>query len=234
MDDPADCYQAESLYDRDSDPPIYEKGGAKAKYRMRLSFNAWSNSEQKGEIKQFSFLWFWGAKFTDYGIMKRFQIKHIRPDKHSVFFLQDKPTELSPHEIKQRFFNAAADKSCKQAMASKNINDPPVRGVFHHTLALKKFKGADLDRKQLNTDMKIALRLMFSPTRGGGQYAEVIVKNMNKTSSCHVFSRYVKILGGEAHKDQLYFKRIEIAKRFGNSDRYYMITWLLDKTTRHR
>ncbi len=229
MENPADCYQVESLYDPDADPPIYVKGKANANYRKRLDFHAISPSGHKSEGKLFTLLWFWGAKYTDYGIMKRFQIKQTRADKHSIFFLQEEPIKLSPNEIKQNFFNPITDKTCEQAVAQKNINNSPIQGTYHHTFVLKKFKGAGKNKKLLDEDMKIALRLDLSPTKGGSQYAQVIVKDMDKPSSCYAFSKHAKTIDWQAYNGKHYTKHIEIAKKFGDSDRYYMITWLLDK-----
>ncbi len=229
MDDPADCYQVESRYDRDADPPIYEKGKANANYRQRLDFHALSPSGREGEVKQFSFRWFWGKKFASYGTMRRFQIKQTRPDKRSIFFLQQEQLKLPPDKIKQQFFNPQADKTCAQAIARKDINRPPVQGIYHHTLVLKKFKGAGKNKKPLDEDMKIALRLDLSATKGGSQYANVIVKDIANPSSCYTFGRHAKTIDWQAYNGQRYSKHIEITKKFGDSDRYYMIIWLLDQ-----
>lgn len=234
MDDPTECYQVESRYDRDADPPIYEKGRAKSNYRTRLNFQAFDSSGREGEGRFFKFIWLWGAKFTDYGIMQRFQINQIRIDKYSLFFLQEKPIKISPQEIKQKFFNSKADKICQQTIAQKNINKPPLQKIYYHTLMLKKFKGAGKSRKELNQDMKIAIRIDFSVTKGGSQYVNVIVKNIDKTSSCFAFSRYAKTIDWMVYKGKQYTKHIEIAKKFGDSDRYYMITWVLDDKKKAR
>ena len=229
MDKPADCSKVESRYDHDADPPIYEKGKTIANYRKRLNFRATIASGRAGEVKIFTFLWYGGKKYPDYGIMQRLQIKQTHVDKRSIYFLTDTQIKLSPDEIKQRFFNAKADRACEQDAAQNSANNPPIEGVWHHAFALPQFKGAGSDKKLVDNNKKIALRLAFTPTKGGGQHVRVIVKDLDKPSSCHAFTRYAQTIDWQAHNDKLYSKRIEITKKFGDSDRYYMITWLLER-----
>ncbi len=234
MDDPSDCHTVESRHDPDSDPPIYAKAKAKTDYRKRLDFHATLASGRVGEAKMFTFLWFWGKQSTSYGIMKRLQITQTYPDKRSVYFLTDKQIKLSPDDIAQRFFSAKADKTCAQAAAQNRVNNPPVEGVWYHAFVLPRLEGTGKGKKLLHKNKKIVLRLAFRLTKGGGQHVQVIVRDLDKPSSCHVFTKYAQTLDWRAHDDRLYDKHIVISKKFGDSSRYYLLTWLLDKEKRAR
>lgn len=229
MDDPSDCLQVESNYDLDADPPIYEKGKTNANYRQRLQFHAVSPGGSHEPTQQVSLQWYWGKKFTTYGIMKKLTIKQLHQNKPTIYFLSEKTITLSPEEIKTRFFSLTANQTCQQATAAKNITRQPVQGIWHYAFTLPKYTGAGQERKLKDKKAKFALRLELNPTKGGGQHARVIVKDMNKPSTCYAFSKYAHTLDWKTHNDKLYHKHIAINKRFGNSDRYFTISWILEK-----
>ena len=228
MDDPSACLQVQSRYDPDVDLPIYVQGKAHASYRQRLQFHAVSSGDDTEPAQELSFQWYWGKKFSDYGVMKRFTLKRVYHNKSTVYFLTEKMLKLSPEEISSRYFNAVADETCQQASAAKNITRPPMHGIWHYAFTLPQYKGAGPEKKMQDTNKKLALRLELSPTKGGNQYARVIVKDMNKSSTCYVFNRHALTLDWKTHNDKLYHKHISIAKRYGDSDRYFMINWVLD------
>ena len=227
MHDPADCELVESLYDPDADAPIYEKGGMQADYRKRLLFSAFIASGRSGGGKLFTFQWYWGVKFTDYGVIRRFTIKQLRNNDYDLYFLPEEELKMSSVDIKSRFFSVEADKICAKTIAQK-ANKPPVSGVWYYAFVLPKFKGASTDKKMTGKDRRMVMQINFSPTKGGSQYASVIVRNMDNPSSCYSFARHAMSFDWKEHNGKLYAKHIEIAKKYLRRDTFFVIKWLLD------